>query len=150
MSGTTKGQHIMEPLTRKCLEERIFEEVQQLLAVGDSTYLQGLSRIGFIEALENELRFLGLYQHDDRETPAVIRAIVEEHADQWRMEYLSQPDTSISSAQPQMPQIPAEVESPWVQKIVSTGSSFQIAKVPRYSDLLYLQGKPITAQDGIV
>src|SRR2546427_10408860 len=133
----------MEPSTP--IEERIREAVQQLLEAGDPAYLQGLSRSAFIDALDNELRFLGLYRHDDRETPVLIRAFVAEHADQWRMEYLSQPDNAISSAQPHMPHIRVEIASPLVQNIVTTTSGFQIAQVPRYRDLLYLQARPITA-----
>jgi hypothetical protein len=60
--------------------------------------LQGLSRLAFIEALENELRFLGLYSHGDQETPAVIHALVEEHIDQWRMHYALQQENGLSSA----------------------------------------------------
>jgi len=135
----------MDPLTRKHLEERIFEEVQTMLTVGDRSYLQGLSRAALLEAMENEFRFLGLYAHSDTETPTMLHAILEQHIDLWRMHYLSQQDSSISSAQPPTPAIPVEITSPFVQKIVSAGSSFQIAKVPRYSDLLHIQSNPITA-----
>jgi len=135
----------MDALTRKYLEERIFKEVQTMLMEGDRTYLQGLSRTALLEAMENELRFLGLYAHSDAETPTMIHTILEQHLDLWRMRYLSQQDSTISSAQPPTPAIPVEIASPWVQKIMSTVSSFQIAQVPRYSDLLYMQGNPITA-----
>ena len=90
----------MDPLARKHLEERIFEEVQTLLMEGDRTYLQGLSCATLLEAMENELRFLGLYAHSDVETPTMIHALLEQHLDWWRMRYLSQQDSSISNAQP--------------------------------------------------
>jgi hypothetical protein len=77
----------MDPLKRKELEERVFEEVQTILTEGDHPYLRGLSRAALLEALENELRFLGLYVHSDRETPAVIHTLLEQHLDQWRTDY---------------------------------------------------------------
>ena len=93
----------MDLLTRKHLEERIFGEVQTILLDGDCTYLQGLSRAALLEAMENELRFLGLYAHSDAETPIMIHAILEQYLDLWRMRYLSQQDSSISSTQPPTP-----------------------------------------------
>src|SRR2546426_7151596 len=97
------------------LEERIREAVQQLLEAGDPAYLQGLSRQAFMDALENELRFLGLYRHDDHDTPARVHAFVEDHADQWRLEYLSQPPPALSSAQQDIPASHIEIEaSPFV------------------------------------
>jgi hypothetical protein len=41
----------MDPLKRKELEERVFEEVQTILTEGDCPYLQGLSRAALLEAL---------------------------------------------------------------------------------------------------
>lgn len=76
----------MDSLERKQLEERLFGEVQKLLAIGDQNYIQGLSRTALLEALENELRFLGLYAHTDRETPEVIRTILEQNLGHW-LEY---------------------------------------------------------------
>jgi hypothetical protein len=77
----------VDPLKRKELEERVFEEVQIILIEGDRPYLQELSRAALLEALENELRFLGLYVHSDSETPAVIHALLEQHLDQWQIDY---------------------------------------------------------------
>ena len=77
----------MDPLKRKELEERVLEEVQTILTEGDRPYLQGLSCAALLEALENELRFLGLYVHGDSETPAVIHTLLEQHLDQWRTDY---------------------------------------------------------------
>jgi hypothetical protein len=113
----------MEP--SRPLEERIREAVHQLLEAGDPAYLQGLARMAFIDALENELRFLGLYRHNDPETPARIRAFVEEHADQWRLEYLSQ--------QQDMPISHIEIEaSPFVPIPASASKGILITKVDHY------------------
>jgi hypothetical protein len=73
----------MEPLRGDTLKQRLLEAVEQLVYVGDPTYMQGLSRSAFIEALAWELRFLGLYAHDDPETPLVIHALLEQHIDEW-------------------------------------------------------------------
>jgi len=78
----------MDPLARKDLEKRIWKEVQIILTEGDRTYLRELPRAALVEALENELRFLGLYAHSDTETPAVIHTLLEQHIDQWRKDYL--------------------------------------------------------------
>ena len=88
----------MDPLAKKCLEERVFEAVQRLLTVGDHAYLQGLSRTSFLEALENELRFLGFYAHGDRETPEAIHIILEQHLDQWRKRYLEERERMLCQA----------------------------------------------------
>jgi len=77
----------VDPLKRKELEERVFAEVQTILTEGDRPYLQELSRAALLEALENELRFLGLYVHGDRETPVAIHTLLEQHLDQWRTDY---------------------------------------------------------------
>ena len=69
------------------LEECIEENVQIILTEGDRLYLQGLSRTDLVDALENELRFLGLYAHSDTETPAAIHALVDQRIDQWRRDY---------------------------------------------------------------
>lgn len=79
----------MDPLTRKDLEKRIWKEVQIILTEGDRPYLRGLPRTTLVEALENELRFLGLYAHSDTETSAVIHTFLEQHIDQWRKDYLA-------------------------------------------------------------
>ena len=79
----------MEPLRRQQLETRIFDEIQTILTEGDRPYLQGLSPAELLEALENELRFVGLYAHSDTETPIVIRAILERHIEQWAKDFLA-------------------------------------------------------------
>ena len=73
----------MDTLARKALEERVGREARELLKGGDQAYLSGLSRVGLLEALETELRFLGLYSHEDQETPAVIRDILRQKLDEW-------------------------------------------------------------------
>lgn len=74
------------------LEERIFAEVRIMLEEGDIHYLMRFNRAGLMEALEQELGFLGLYHRDDRETPAAIHALLEEKLDQW-CEYYLRPRT---------------------------------------------------------
>lgn len=73
----------MDTLTRKALEERVEREARDLLKGGDQAYLSGLSRVGLLEALETELRFLGLYPHEDQETPVMIRDILRQKLDEW-------------------------------------------------------------------
>ncbi len=85
----------MEPLTRQQLETRIFEAIQTILTEGDQSYLQGLSQADLLEALENELRFLGLYAHSDTETPVVIRTILERHIAQWAQDPASREQQDI-------------------------------------------------------
>jgi hypothetical protein len=80
----------MDTSARKRLEERVAQEVETMLTEGDRASLQGLSRGILLEALENELRFLGFYSHDDRETPVAIHEILEKHLDQWCEGYLWQ------------------------------------------------------------
>ena len=77
----------MDPLKWKELEERVCEEVQTIWTEGNRPYLLGLSHAALLEALETELRFLGLYVHGDSETPAAIHTLLEQHLDQWRTEY---------------------------------------------------------------
>ena len=73
----------MNTLARKALEERVEREARDLLQGGDQAYLSGLSRAGLLEALETELRFLGLYSHADQETPVMIRDILRQNLDAW-------------------------------------------------------------------
>lgn len=73
----------MNTLARKALEERVEREARDLLKGGDKAYLSGLSRAGLLEALETELRFLGLYSREDRETPLMIRDILRQKLDAW-------------------------------------------------------------------
>jgi hypothetical protein len=81
----------MDPGTRKRLEERLYEEVDTIFTVGDRDYLCSLSRHALGKAIEDELRFLGLYAYEDRETPAVLHTLIEQHLDHWRHAYLAQP-----------------------------------------------------------
>lgn len=73
----------MDTLARKALEERVAREARELLKGGNQAYLSGLSRVGLLEALETELRFLGLYSHEDQETPVMIRDILRQKLDEW-------------------------------------------------------------------
>ena len=74
----------MDTLARKALEERVAREARDLLKGGDQAYLSGLSRAGLLEALETELRFLGLYACEDQETPVMIRDMLRQKLDAWR------------------------------------------------------------------
>jgi hypothetical protein len=78
----------MDSLARTPLEQRIMAEVQTMLTEGDHAYLQGLSRDALLKTLATELQFLGLYAHDDRETPAAVQTLLEQYIDQWRAAYL--------------------------------------------------------------
>lgn len=73
----------MNTLARKALEARVEREARDLLQGGDQAYLSGLSRAGLLEALETELRFLGLYSHEDQETPVMIRDMLRQNLDAW-------------------------------------------------------------------
>lgn len=73
----------MDALARKHLEERVEKKVSTILIEGDQDYLQGLSRDALLEVLEKELRFLGFYSHEDRETPVLIRDLLERKLDEW-------------------------------------------------------------------
>ena len=73
----------MNTLARKALEERVEREARDLLQGGDQAYLNGLSRADLLEALETELRFLGLYSHEDQETPVMIRDMLRQNLDAW-------------------------------------------------------------------
>jgi hypothetical protein len=77
----------MDVLATKRLEERVHEKVDMVLTEGDQDYLRGLCRDALLEVLETELRFLGLYRHNDRESPALIHALLEENIDMWREYY---------------------------------------------------------------
>jgi hypothetical protein len=74
----------MESSTRSSLEKRLFEEVGTMLTEGDLDYLHSLSRAALGEAIENELRFLGLYAYGDQEAPIVIHNLVEQNLDNWQ------------------------------------------------------------------
>jgi len=88
----------VEPLTRQQLETRILEAIQTVLAEGDQSYLQGLSQTDLFEALENEMRFRGLYAHSDTETPIVIRTILERHIAQWVQDLASRTKQAIPAS----------------------------------------------------
>jgi hypothetical protein len=128
----------MDPSAQKRLEERIVEEVQTMLTEGDRTYLNGLSRDALLEALETELRFLGLYTHDDQETPKVIRVFLETHLDQWCEEYLWQEETPMPGEQQTIPEqttpeMKVEIEeSLLIQTSSSAGTGIPMTKVTHY------------------
>jgi hypothetical protein len=88
----------MDPGTRIQLKACIRQEVETMLTEGDRVYLQGLSPSALLEAVENELCFLGLYAHEDHETPVVIHRILEEHLDAWCQLYLWSPKVEIDAS----------------------------------------------------
>ena len=88
----------MDPGTRIQLKARIRQEVETMLTEGDRVYLQGLSPSALLEAVENELCFLGVYVHEDHETPVVIHKILEEHLDAWCQLYLWSPKVDIDAS----------------------------------------------------
>jgi hypothetical protein len=68
------------------LQDRIFHAVQVLLSVGDRGYLRRLSRAAFLDALEQELRFFGVYASSDADITTCIRVFLEQHVDQWQLD----------------------------------------------------------------
>ena len=78
----------MDPGAYKRLETDILAMIPELFAVADRDTLQGRSRETIAAALENELRFLGLYPYGDTVTPHMIHRIVEQHIDAWIQQYL--------------------------------------------------------------
>jgi hypothetical protein len=98
----------MDPGTRIQLKARIRQEVETMLTEGDRVYLRELSPSALLEAVESELHFLGLYAHEDHETPVVIHRILEEHLDAWCQLYLWSPKVEID-------------DSPLIQKSQSAG-----------------------------
>lgn len=87
----------MDPAAITQIKTRIEQEVEMMLREGDRVYLQELSRSGLLEAVENELRFLGLYAYKDLETPVVIKRILEEYLDIWCQLYLWSPRVDIGA-----------------------------------------------------
>ena len=81
----------MDPGAYKHLETDILAMIPDLFAVADRDTLQGRSREAIAAALENELRFLGLYAYGDTVTPQMIHRIVEQHIDHWIQQYLQTP-----------------------------------------------------------
>jgi hypothetical protein len=88
----------MEPGSRDALVQRIHQEVHTILTEGDHGMLQDLPRQALLASIENELRFLGLYNHSDTEMPRMIHVILEEYLDEWRAAYLIEPPTTITIA----------------------------------------------------
>ena len=122
----------MNLLARQHLEERLFEAVQLLLQVGDHPYLQKLSPTAFLEATENELRFLGFSSQDDSEIPQVIHAILEENLNQWRAAYVTQQDDAFSRTQSLAPETKVQIPSlPWIQTTTSMASVLLMTKTTR-------------------
>lgn len=89
----------MDPGAYTRLETDILAMIPDLFAVADRDVLQGCSREAIAAALENELRFLGLYAYDDTVTPQMIHRIVEQHIDSWMQQYLRTP--LLPTGQPQ-------------------------------------------------
>ena len=81
----------MDPGDYKRLETDVLAMIPDLFAVADRDALQGRSREAIAAALENELRFLGLYAYGDTVTPQMIHMIVEQHIDHWIQQYLRTP-----------------------------------------------------------
>jgi hypothetical protein len=81
----------MDPEAYKRLEADILAMIPDLFAVADRDAFQGRSREALAAALENELRFLGLYAYGDTVTPQMIHRIVEQHIDAWMQQYLRTP-----------------------------------------------------------
>ena len=78
----------MDTASKHRLGKRIVEEVQTMLTEGDRSHLRELSREALLETVETELKFLGLYSHDDEETPVMIHMILRERLDQLCEAYL--------------------------------------------------------------
>ncbi|WP_179137548.1 ATP-binding protein [Candidatus Entotheonella palauensis] len=74
----------MGPDEYKSLESQIAEEIQVMLSEGDLAYLQGLDSNALLDALENEILFLGLYECDDTETQEAARDYLRSHLNQWK------------------------------------------------------------------
>ena len=109
----------MDSAVKRRLEERIVEEMQTMLTEGDRPHLRELSRDALLETIETELKFLGLYSHDDQETPAMIHMILLERFDQLCEEYLYGPTVQLH-------------ESPFIQIPCSTEAGFSKTSLPLY------------------
>jgi hypothetical protein len=88
--------------------QRVHQEVHTILTEGDHKMLQGLPRQTLLASIENELRFLGLYNQSDTEMPQIIQAILDQYLDEWRAAYLVAPLTMVTIA-----------ESPFIQRAAS-------------------------------
>ena len=73
----------MDTLDRAAFAERVEKNVRMILEEGDQKYLKGLSPDALVGVLEKELRFLGLYSHEDREAPNIIRDLLRNKLDHW-------------------------------------------------------------------
>ncbi len=111
----------MDASVRERLEARISDEVQTMLTEGDRPYLRALSRDALLATVEMELKFLGLYSHDDKETPEMIHTILHEQLDQLCKKYLLEPTVQIT-------------ESPFTQPPCSTEAG------PSHTSLLHYVG----------
>jgi hypothetical protein len=140
MFGNKEGRH-MDALERQQLQERTFEEVRRMLEEGDINYLMGFNRAGLIGALEDELRFLGLYYRDDRESPAFIHALLEEHLDELYDRYL-RPRVQETQQNPE-PVVQIE-KAPWVV-FFTAGAGALRDNCTQYYDFRPLQVKHISA-----
>ena len=112
----------MDALERQQLQERTSEEVRRMLEEGDINYLIGFNRAGLMRALEDELRFLGLYYREDQEAPAFIHALLEEHLDELYDHYLR---PRVQETQ-QNPATVVHIESvPWVIFFTASASALR-------------------------
>ena len=112
----------MDSAAKTQIKAQIEQEVETMLTEGDRVYLLGLSRRDLLEAVENELCFLGLYANEDYETPVVIHELLEEYLDAWCQLYLWSPKVDIDA-------------SPFIiQETQSAGVKLLSANMPRYFD----------------
>lgn len=135
----------MNPLARQELYDRIFHTVQLLLAVSDRDYLRRLSRSLFLDALENELRFLGLYVSSDEETRNAIHSFLESHVDQWQFDIEHMPETSFTELQ-SLPERRVQMPtSPLLQSIENASSTLSLRKTTHFFGFIPLQHTNIQA-----
>jgi hypothetical protein len=131
----------MDAFERQQLQERTFEEVRRMLEEGDIHYLMGFNRSGLMGALEDELRFLGLYSREDRESPAFIHALLEERLDAWYDRYLR---PRVQETQ-QNPATVVHIEkTPWVVFFTAGADALKDERT-EYHDFGPLQVKRIPA-----
>ena len=116
-----------------------FTAVQVLFTVSDRSYLQTLSRSAFLDALENELRFLGFYTYSDEETLTVIHAFLDRHVDQWQLDIGQMREAIVTESQPlqeiriQMP------TSPLIHGIENSSSILPLIKTTHFFGFIPLQ-----------
>jgi hypothetical protein len=129
----------MNPLARQELHDRIFNAVQLLLAVSDRNYLRSLSRSTFLDALENELRFLGFYAASDEETLHAVHAFLDRHVDQWQLDIKqvqAAAFTELQSLQERRVQMPT---SPLLYNIENSSSILSLMKTTHFFGSIPLQ-----------